>query len=168
MSCPRGIPDIKWETGGVVFWTSVEKFRRKANEQREWRSLVNGCLVYSRSLERSIISAKLCLWRVSSPGDQQQCPAPPSLCEWNRLPLTPGWKRAFGTHTRFWKYFAIIESNEETDAPCLSFPKFESKVLFSESGIRSSHWSSAITNPMSMHEDTGPIPGLAQWVKDPV
>ena len=30
----------------------------------------------------------------------------------------------------------------------------------------SSHQGSAVTNPTRNHEDTGLIPGLAQWVKD--
>ena len=33
---------------------------------------------------------------------------------------------------------------------------------------RSSHRGSAVTNWTSIHEDTGSIPGLAQWLKDPV
>ena len=32
----------------------------------------------------------------------------------------------------------------------------------------SSHRVSALTHPTSMHEDAGSIPGLTQWVKDPV
>ena len=31
---------------------------------------------------------------------------------------------------------------------------------------RSSHCGSAVVNLTSIHEDTGLIPGLAQWVKD--
>ena len=32
---------------------------------------------------------------------------------------------------------------------------------------RSSHCGSAVMNPTSVHADSGLIPGLAQWVKDP-
>ena len=32
----------------------------------------------------------------------------------------------------------------------------------------SSHYGSAVMNPTSIHEDAGLIPGLTQWVKDPV
>ena len=33
--------------------------------------------------------------------------------------------------------------------------------------FQSSHCGSAVTNPTSIHEDVGSIPGLAQRVKDP-
>ena len=34
------------------------------------------------------------------------------------------------------------------------------------STMRSSHCGSAVTNPASIYEDTGSIPGLGQWVKE--
>ena len=35
-----------------------------------------------------------------------------------------------------------------------------------KSSSRSSHYGSAVMNPIIIHEDWGSIPGLAQWVKD--
>ena len=34
--------------------------------------------------------------------------------------------------------------------------------------VRSSPSGSAVTNPAGIHEDSGSIPGLTQWFKDPV
>ena len=39
---------------------------------------------------------------------------------------------------------------------------------FINSRVGSPHCGSAVMNPTSIHEDAGLIPGLAQWVKDPV
>ena len=40
--------------------------------------------------------------------------------------------------------------------------------FFSKKYFGSSYGGSVVTSPTSMHEDSGSIPGLAQWVKDPV
>ena len=41
------------------------------------------------------------------------------------------------------------------------------KKNFNLGFFESSYYGSVVTNPTSIHKDTGSIPGLAQWVKDP-
>ena len=50
------------------------------------------------------------------------------------------------------------------------FPFYPSQVkyAFKKLFCGSSHHGSVVTNPTKIHEDVGSIPGLAQWVKDPV
>ena len=42
----------------------------------------------------------------------------------------------------------------------------ENPLMLRKEG-RSSCYGSAVTNKTSIHEDSGLIPGLAQWVEDP-
>ena len=42
------------------------------------------------------------------------------------------------------------------------------KIISYKLDNRSSHYGSAVTNPTNIHGDAASIPGLVQWVKDPV
>ena len=42
------------------------------------------------------------------------------------------------------------------------------QALFKNNPFQSSYCGSVVTNPTHIHEDAGSIPGLVQWVKDPV
>ena len=48
--------------------------------------------------------------------------------------------------------------------------EYETKIVLELNKLvsGSSHHGSVVTNPTSIHEDSGSIPDLAHWVKDPV
>ena len=51
------------------------------------------------------------------------------------------------------------------DITYMSNPKTITNSEYNKKRNRGFHCGSAVTNPMRIHEDTGLIPGLAQWVK---
>ena len=54
------------------------------------------------------------------------------------------------------------------NVPSCDRPHGDNQKELLEAWIRSPLRGSVVRNPTSIHEDAGSIPGLAQWVKDPV
>ena len=50
--------------------------------------------------------------------------------------------------------------------PILTGTCFYLYSFFKKIEVWSSFWGTAKTNPISIHEEVGSIPGLAQWVRD--
>ena len=60
--------------------------------------------------------------------------------------------------------FLVIKKRTYTIIFLYQFSRYSLKEI----SLRSSHCGSVVMNPTSIHEDAGSIPGLVQWVMDPV
>ena len=72
-----------------------------------------------------------------------------------------------GEETRSkWRRFSSAVRQEPMEGSCKDAKSWTCKNLERGTKGRSSHCGSAVKNLMSVREDAGSIPGLAQWVKD--
>ena len=99
----------------------------------------------------------------------------PALSKAGRAPLRPlGSHQAQGTSLGLGdvtsaQAFILIPSGFEQQSKWTKQrgPSPKSKTLIKKGGSRSSHHGSVKTNLTCIHEDTGLIPGLAQWIQGP-
>ena len=72
-----------------------------------------------------------------------------------------------GIFRSIFTYYFIYSVHQSVDTHIIT-TILEMKEVFLKINIfRSSCPGSAVTNPTSIHEDAGLIPGLSQWVKNP-
>ena len=95
-----------------------------------------------------------------------------SAIERSFAPSSGGWRQGPVHASKDWSIWSNVTSlnspNWSSRAPFQDGPHTEEKLLREESKLsRGSSCSSGVMNPTSIHKNSGSIPGLAQWGKDP-